>query len=113
MTTIPQKMQALSLANERRIGAAEFKRETSVLGTRGAARRVALVLEAQEDDPVMGSAKIRHLLTCVPNLGQKKAGKLLAAVHAQNGDKRLRDLTYRQRVGLALMLRTWAERWSS
>lgn len=111
MTATTQQMTALATANERRLGVAEFKRETRRLGTRGAALRVASVFEEYDGDPVMGAARTRHLLMCVPHLGYQKVAHMLGAVDVRNWDKRLRDLTPRQREGLALLLRTWVERW--
>jgi hypothetical protein len=111
MTAVPQHMQALAAANEIRMAIADFKRDTRLLGTRGAALRVADVLDGDHDAPEQ--IRVQHLLSCIPRVGQGKVGTLMHTAGVGSWTKRLGDLTPRQRRVLALQLRLWVEGWQS
>jgi hypothetical protein len=92
-----QARDALQVANDIRLGVAAFKRETRALPQHEAVLAVIDALQRRYDDPLLGSARIRHLLRSVAFVGEVKARKLIQAAEVYNGDKRLRDLTARQR----------------
>lgn len=108
MTVVPQHMAALASANEKRTGMAAFKRSVRCLSTRAAAERVAQTLEQDWDDRILGSMRARHALMCIPRLGQTKMTTCLVSSGVRNFDRRLRDLTPRQRTAVAFHLRHWA-----
>lgn len=106
-----QRMEALATANARRIGVAEFKRDTRRLGTRGAALHIADIMDSEDPGEMLGSPRVRHLLLCIPRLGQHKIGKVLDAAGVRAYDRKVRDLTPRQRSAIAVQLRLWVEEW--
>jgi hypothetical protein len=114
MSALPQESQprmALRLANDVRGAVAEFKRDVKVLSQREGLRWVIDAVEHLHDEPLLGAAKVRHLLMAVDRIGEHKARKLLTASQVYDHDKRLRDLTARQRYLLAYLLST--EGWRS
>src|SRR5439155_15971209 len=82
---------------EVRTGVADFRRETASLERYDAIVTVIDVIESRYDDKVLGAAKVRHLLMAIPWIGEGKAHRLLITAQVNNYDKRLRDLTARQR----------------
>jgi hypothetical protein len=97
MTATTQPMQALVHANEVRTGVADFRRETATLERYDAIVTVIDAIKSRYDDKVLGAAKVRHLLMAIPWIGEDKAHRLLITAQVSNYDKRLRDLTARQR----------------
>lgn len=113
MTATPQHLLALQTAQTRRLGVAGFRRHVRNLGAREGALAVAYVIETQNQDPVMGSVRIGHLLRAIKWLGTQKSERCLIAAGVHNGDKRLRDLTERQIGAVVIQLELWADRWQS
>lgn len=113
MTATPQHLQALQNANTNRLGVAGFRRHVRALGARHGALEMARAIETRNDDPVIGSARIGHLLRAIPWLGPQKCDTCLKAAGVHNGDKRLRDLTERQIGAVVIQLEMWADRWTS
>jgi hypothetical protein len=103
-TTLPQHMQALEHANDVRLRVAAFKRDTAKLPHHQAVLAVLAVLEHRHEDPLLGGARVRHLLMSIPRVGDTKARKLIHVAQIYNGEKRLRDMTSRQRTLLAQLL---------
>jgi hypothetical protein len=92
-----QARDALLLANDTRLGVATLKREIRALPQHEAVLVVIDALEHRHDDPLLGAARVRHLLCSVTYFGDVRARKLIQAAQVYNGDKRLRELTARQR----------------
>lgn len=109
MTATTQQMLALSVANEKRRGVAAFKVEVAGLRPREAADVVAEAILKDYEDRIIGTARIRPLLLSVPGLGNVKVMRCLKLAGVEYPDKRLRDLTARQRTAVALQLRIWAK----
>lgn len=102
----PEQMRhALKLANDTRLCVAKFKREIDGLPRHEAIVRVIEAIDTRYDEKLLGAAKIRHLLIGIAGIGETKARKLLTVAEIHNSDKRLRDLTARQRK----LLVTWLE----
>jgi hypothetical protein len=93
----PQHMQALDRANEVRLARARLKREVG----RGE-REAADVIE--EAPPETETMTIAELLTSQRRWGRTRARKFLTPM-ALNENKRLGDLTFRQRKMLVEELR--------
>lgn len=104
-----QPMQALELANATRIANAKLRREVRALGAKRGALRVAHALEWEHDDPQTGSLRIGHFLCAVQYLHEVKVTRCLAAANVRFSDKKVRDLTKRQREAIAIQLRMWSE----
>jgi ATP-dependent protease Clp ATPase subunit len=92
-----QAMEALQRANDVRLRVAAFKREIAGLERWEAIVKVIDAIDARYNDPLLGAARVRHLLVGIAGIGDHKARKILTAAQVYNHDKRLRDLTLRQR----------------
>lgn len=108
MTALPQHMQALADANVKRKAVAGFKNRVRALPARDAAELVADAIECDYQDPFIGCIRTRALLLAIHRMGDMKASKCLTLAGVAHHDKRLRDLTPRQRKAVALQLRIWA-----
>jgi hypothetical protein len=104
MATTAQHMEALAHANEVRTGVAEFRREIAGLDRHDAILAVIDLIESRHDDRLLGAAKVRQILMAVTGFGEDKARRLMIAAQVYSGEKRLRDLTARQRGLLATIL---------
>ena len=109
MTALPQHMQALERAQEKRLGVAQFRRDVNALPFAEGARKVADAIQNDHDGYLTGSARVGHLLRSVRFLGPDKVRTLLGAAGVRNEDKKVRDLTVRQCDEIALRLRLSAE----
>ena len=112
MTAIPQHMKALASANEKRLGTAELRRQIRALGPAEGALTLARAIEHDHDDRIIGSGRIGHLMRAVPRLGHAKVTKCLLAAGVHNHERRLRELTPRQRGAVVIQLEMWARAWS-
>lgn len=92
-----QRLAALRLANEVRLGRAELKRKL-------AAGRVRLEEVVAEPPACAATAKIYELLLAVPKIGPAKANRLLASCRIAP-TKTLTGLSSRQRSELLTRLR--------
>jgi hypothetical protein len=99
-----QRMHALQHANDVRSCVAGFKRETASLPREEAVVAVIDAIEHRHADPLLGAARVRHLLMSIDHIGETKARKLIHVAQVYSGDKRLRDLTARQRGLLVQVL---------
>lgn len=108
MAALPQHMQALANANEIRLGVAAAKQRVKALPPRAGAELVADIVENDYADPVIGTVRMYPLLVSVKKIGDEKARTCLKAAGVMYYEKRLRDLTKRQRDAVALQLRLWA-----
>jgi hypothetical protein len=108
-----QPLEALKLANETRASVHTFKAELADRNYRDALATVVDTVMHKHDDRLLGAAKVRHLLMCVRSVGQHRAAKMMHAAEIHNPEKKLRDLTQRQRWLLVGVLeatwRAWRE----
>lgn len=110
MAASPQQLaRAREMANEIRSGVARFVHETHALPSHEGANVVANVVELDYNDRILGAARVRYLLKAVRRLRAENTEKLLVLANARGADKRLRDLTPRQRKVIAASLRVWSE----
>lgn len=100
---------ARAISNEIRSGIAQFVKETHALPSREGANVVADVFALDAGDRILGAARVRYLLKAVRRLPSERVEKLLVLASARKPDKRLRDLTPRQRDVIAVQLRLWGE----
>jgi hypothetical protein len=110
MTAMPQHMQALASGDARRLAAAARRKEIRSYGfsrRSEAARRLAEAIA--DPDEALNTNRVSWLLKAVPGIGDSAARKCLVAAGVQGGDKRVRDLTVRQRNLIAAQLFLWAE----
>jgi hypothetical protein len=108
MTTTPQHMRALTLANEHRLGVAAFKARVRDLPARAGAELIAYTIEHEYDSEILGALRTRHALLSVRSLGVEKMTRCLVFAGVPNFDRRLRELTPRQRKAVASQVRLWA-----
>lgn len=92
-----QAMEALKIANDVRLRIAEFRRTVASLPQHEGVIAVADAIENRNEETVLGSVRIRHLLLSIDLIGDAKARKMLLLAGIANPDRRLRDLTERQR----------------
>ena len=107
-----QRTDALHTANIIRVENAALKQQIQALGYIDGCLRVAEILE----EPVMpgrlrvidgpaGAIRVGQLLTSVSRLGDMRAGVLCRRAGITSRDRRVRELTARQRTELASGLR--------
>lgn len=102
-TTTDQHMHALGIANEMRYAKADLRREIGALPYNDALRQVADLIEGE--DAVIGAFRLAEALSACPKLGAISAGRFVRRIGAVTGDRRVRDLTPRQRASLVAALR--------
>lgn len=108
MTPMPQHLQAINKANETRRGIADFRRAVRAAGSAEGARMVARAIEF-DHDTVLGGARVGVLMRAIRSIGTDKVYRGLIAAGVPSGDKKLRDMTERQREAVAIQLMLWAE----
>lgn len=102
-----QRQAALRLANEVRVAISMHRREIRDLGSDYGRLYVADLLDGTDDGiGWLEACGIAHLLRAIPKVGDKKAGYLLRRIDVRSGQRRVRDLTNRQRCLLAEALRS-------
>lgn len=113
MTALPQHMQALAKAEAQKTAAGDFKRSVRSLPAGAGARKIAVTLEHDHHDDVIGRIRIRRLLLCIKRMGEQNVTRCLLAAGVTNSDRRLTELTPRQRSAVAIQLLMWAGQQSS
>ena len=98
-------MVALAKANEVRFANADLVKLIRESGADQGRSVVASTLEDLGGDDPVGGMPIRRLLLAIPKFGEKRAGRYLRAVGLFTGDRRVRELSDRQRAKLAALLR--------
>lgn len=101
--TMEQRMGALEVANLVRISMCERKREIHGVSTVEGLRWIASMLE--DGDPVVGPMPVGKLLFAVRHVGRERVRKWLTAAGVRSEDRKVRELSERQRVVLAGVLR--------
>lgn len=98
-----QRMDALAAANEIRLGIARVRAEVFALEQPAGCEEVAGLLE--NPDETVSAMKIGTLLLSVRKFGRQRVGRLLSMAEVRSMDRRVRDLSERQRRVLAGLLR--------
>jgi hypothetical protein len=108
MTATDQRTDALLRANEIRSKCSVYKREIAALPADVGTWRVMELLEEPVTGP-LGSIRTITLLMSIRRLGNQKARNLLSRAGVVSGDRRLSELTARQREALRTRLedRVW------
>lgn len=105
---LAQRREALKSANRKRSAVAQFKRELRALPREDAANYLADLVERRVPHG-LDNAVVFDLLTAVPCIGHSKASKVLRLSGVLGPDRRLREISARQRSVLANRLRwLWA-----
>ena len=105
MTTAEQqRADALELANHVRISNARFKETIAALPEPQGRHRVADLLDGPTDG-AHGQLKINQLLKAIDRVGDRGLFEMLRHAGVLNPEKRLRELTPRQRKALVDVLR--------
>lgn len=113
MTAMPQHMQALASAEAQKLAKGDFNRTVSVLPPAAGARKVADAVEHDYQDQAIGRLRIRRMLAVIKRMGNQNVDRCLRAAGVMNGDRRLNELTPRQRGAIVIQLELWADRWNS
>lgn len=101
-----QRRDALVIANRKRTTVAKFKREVRALPREDAAEHLALMLERPLPH-ALDSALVYAVLMTIPRIGNGKASLILREAGINIPDRRIRDLTMRQRKMIAARVRMW------
>lgn len=99
----PQNVAALKYANVVRVKCASFKRALADLPMDEAIPQAAALLEDGKSTEC--AMTVRMLLFAIPKIRDDKSRRLLKRAGIHSGDVRVRDLTERQRLALADLLR--------
>jgi hypothetical protein len=99
---LDQRMAALEKANTMRSRMLAVKVDLRSRSPLKARAHVAGLL--RDCDPSIGPMKLRLLLGALPKVGQAKSQAILCAIDVRNGDRRVDELTDRQRLMLASIL---------
>lgn len=102
MVEQPQCLAALAKANVIRKSNADFIRQLRT--GPGEAARFLVAAALVEPDDATGALPVRRLLLGIPRFGAARAGRYLRAAGIVSGDRRVRDLSDRQRQQLARWL---------
>ena len=106
-----QRMTALALANEVRVANGKTLKAIGELSyVDGVDRVISLLLDADVKGP-FGSIPIYRLLKAPYHMGDAKVRKLLSAAGVVSGDRKVRQLTVRQRSMLVECLRDPTRVW--
>lgn len=106
MNAVEQRTLALEKANVIRLRGAQRRREIAALTYDAGRFAVADVLDGtDESTPELEACRISLLLTAVDRIGVQKARTLLRTIDIRFSERRLDELTNRQRVTLAGILR--------
>lgn len=101
-------MNALVKANRVRDARADLCRDVRGRSYQDGARRVADLLVSYDDIDEfdgIGGLTVRRLLLAVRSFGEAKVMRIVVTVGIRSSDRRVRELTDRQRGEIALLLR--------
>lgn len=103
-TDTPQWQQALTRANNTRFATSAYRRHIATLSREDGSVAVAELLEG--DPPAdLASIPIGRLLTTIMSIGHRNLAMLLRHAGIMSAQRRVRELTPRQRLALAYALR--------
>ena len=109
MTPEQQRMSALEIANRKRMGRAAIRRELFALTYRDGLLKAANLLSSGGNELVL-TMKLNYLLDSIRHFGPTKYRRTLSAIdfpHSR-GERRIGELTPRERAALTLVLRELA-----
>ena len=104
MDRVAQRTEAMAKANHYRSAVSKKRREIAEMPAADAYEALADLIE-NCDDPALLSGRLTHWLTAPKFSGQTKANQAIACLNLKKADRRVRDLTPRQRQELASMIR--------
>lgn len=104
MTREEQQAQALAAANEARHAKAELKRDLAGMRQADALLHLAALIDA--GDPIVLGCRLVEALQACDHIGPSAVGQFVRHVGAVSGDRRVRELSVRQRGLLVLALRS-------
>lgn len=102
-----QRMSALLIANDRRVGISRYRKQIALLSYSQGRAIVCGILE-QPTAP-MTSARIGLLLGSIRRVGVSKASKWIKEAGIVSADRKVGELTDRQRMALAAAIRKGCE----
>lgn len=108
MTALPQHMQALEQAQHTRRVIQQFRREVMNATSANGALKVADLIDTGHEDPLLGAARVGHLLHAIRGLGPSKVLRCLTAAKV-SGETAIRDLDGTQRIAIVFQLEMWAD----
>lgn len=101
-----QSMQALARANEIRLAKSAIKARIGSFGRHDAANLAADIVGTANPDTAAGAMSVAELVKAVPRHGEWAATRACRHAGIVSPQKKLRDLTPRQRGELALAIRS-------
>ena len=104
MDRVKQRTDALAKANEYRFAVSRRKREINTLSMAEGCEELANLIE-HTDCPMMLSGRVSDWLMTPNKVGVRKASQAMACLNIRKADRRLRDLSPRQRQELAEIVR--------
>lgn len=97
-----QSIHALRLANDTRTSQHAFRREMAAVSYAEGCQRVARLLVGDDDmDDAIGRMRVGRFLNTIRRFGPLNIERSLNAAGIVSEERRVRDLTNRQRVALA------------
>jgi len=102
--TVAQHESALQVANAYRLAVAAERRRIAALSYWDGREALAEMIETTTD-PALLSGKVAHWLRAVRKIGDVQVARFFRVLEVTDRDRRLRDLTYRQRSLLVDELR--------
>lgn len=104
MDVAKQRTDALAKANQYRFAVSRKKREIAAMSMHDGCQELADLIE-HTDCPMMLSARVQDWLMTPNKVGVRKSSQAMACLKIRKVDRRLRDLTPRQREELADLVR--------
>jgi hypothetical protein len=99
-----QRIGALAIANQYRLSVAAERKRISEMSYWEGREALAEMIETTTD-PALMSGKVAHWLRAVRKIGDVQVARFFKVLEVTDRDRRLRDLTYRQRSLLVDELR--------
>lgn len=99
-----QRTDALAKANQYRYALAGKRREIAAMPMAEGCEELADLIE-HTDCPMMLSGQVSHWLMAPNKVGIRKSSQAMACLNIRKADRRLRDLSPRQRQELAEVVR--------
>jgi len=104
MDRVKQRTDALAKANRYRFAVSRKKREIGAMSMHEGCQELADLIE-HSDCPMMLSGRVQDWLMTPNRIGIRKASQAMVCIKVRKADRRLRDLTPRQREELADIVR--------
>lgn len=103
--TTEQMMANLEYANQVRVGIARVRKEILAMPKCDAALLVADLLESDTTHQYFGYLSVFRALDTIRSIGRVKIAWIVREAGVLTGDRKIRDLTPRQRHAIASLLR--------